>query len=99
MDNSGGDDDNSSEDENHRIPFGPIDNWLRRGPMKSSNDENNQSIENDDLDSDTIHSSSNKQTNDKDPNDSVLESDEEMENSKIVTDDLSNGVSSFSLLI
>ncbi|CAH8504312.1 unnamed protein product [Schistosoma curassoni] len=92
MDNSGGDDDNSSEDENHGIPFGPIDNWLRRGPMKSSNDENNQSIENDYLDSDTIHSSSNKQTNDKDPNDSVLESDEEMENSKIVTDDLSNGV-------
>ncbi|VDP46365.1 unnamed protein product, partial [Schistosoma mattheei] len=84
MDNSGGDDDNSSEDENHGIPFGPIDNWLRRGPMKSSNDENNQSIENDYLDSDTIHSSSNKQTNDKDHNDSVFESDEEMENSKIV---------------
>ncbi|VDO49912.1 unnamed protein product [Schistosoma margrebowiei] len=83
MDNSG-DDDNSSEDEKHGIPFGPIDNWLRRGPMKSSNDENNQSIENDDLDSDTVHSSSNKQTNDKDPNDSVLESDEEIENSKIV---------------
>ncbi|CAI2726090.1 unnamed protein product [Schistosoma spindalis] len=91
MDNSD-DDDNSSEDEKQGIPFGPIDNWLRRGPMKSSNDENNQSTENGDLDSDTIHSSSNKQTNDKDPNDSILESDEEIENSKIATDNLSTGV-------
>uniref|UniRef100_A0A3Q0KLC1 Claspin-like protein n=1 Tax=Schistosoma mansoni TaxID=6183 RepID=A0A3Q0KLC1_SCHMA len=89
IDNS---DDNSSEDEKHGIPCGPIDNWLRRGPMKSSNGENNQSTENGDLDSDTIHSSSNKQTNDKDPSDSALESDEEIENSKAVTDNLSTGV-------
>ncbi|CAH8476000.1 unnamed protein product [Schistosoma turkestanicum] len=98
MDNSGDDDDNSSDDGKTSIPFGPIDNWLRRCPIKSSNDVNNQSVENDDLNSTSniLHpvsssSSSNQQINNNN-NEDLNNSDEEKENSERVIDNSSTDV-------
>ncbi|KAH8861105.1 Claspin [Schistosoma japonicum] len=91
--NADNSDDNISSDEDEKHLFGPIDNWLR-GPLtprvNSSSNAANQSSENVDIDSDEMHSKSSNQQTNNDPDNPLLGSDEEKENSDSLIDDTSS---------